>query len=424
MRIKSLLMGGACIGVSVLMPALAQAQSNADADQLDRMQRQMQQLQEQMKSLKGEISQAKKKQANDTPAVGTQTIDPQAVQGAYGADLPARMPAKAPSFMQSIKFTPSGFIEMAGIWRTRNEVGDFTDFNTGIPFPISPLYHENEFRFSARQSRIALLAEGNISQWQLIKAYFELDFLGASATANSRESNSYTPRTRHVYLTYDDTANGWHLLAGQAWSLLTQNTVGITPRKENIPLVIDAQYVVGFNWSRNPQIRLVKDFGPMVSIGVSAESPQVVFQSPTSPAPFGMVINNSNNGGTAGSECVGSSDRLLDRYDTGFYRKGSLRSRLGTLRSRRTATLLHGSRPAVQLADFWPARGALTPLSVPPATTPAEGWGIGGSVLLPVWPKFLDLQGSVLYGHGDWPLWIRPARGCDLRAERVAHSPH
>jgi hypothetical protein len=28
------------------------------------------------------------------------------------------------------------------------------------------------------------------------------------------------------------------------------------------------------------------------------------------------------------------------------------------------------------------------------------GWGVGGSVLLPAVPKYLDLQGSVLYGHG------------------------
>ena len=28
------------------------------------------------------------------------------------------------------------------------------------------------------------------------------------------------------------------------------------------------------------------------------------------------------------------------------------------------------------------------------------GWGVGGNVLLPVWPKFVDLQGSVLYGQG------------------------
>ena len=28
------------------------------------------------------------------------------------------------------------------------------------------------------------------------------------------------------------------------------------------------------------------------------------------------------------------------------------------------------------------------------------GWGVGGNALVPVWPKFVDLQGSVLYGQG------------------------
>jgi hypothetical protein len=28
------------------------------------------------------------------------------------------------------------------------------------------------------------------------------------------------------------------------------------------------------------------------------------------------------------------------------------------------------------------------------------GWGVGGNALLPAWPKFLDLQGSIMYGQG------------------------
>ena len=51
---------------------------------------------------------------------------------------------------------------------------------------------------------------------------------------------------------------------------------GITPRQENIPLTIDAQYVPGFTWTRNPQVRLVKDFGSMVSAGLSLEAPQTI----------------------------------------------------------------------------------------------------------------------------------------------------
>ena len=52
-----------------------------------------------------------------------------------------------------------------------------------------------------------------------------------------------------------------------------RNTVGITPRKENIPLTIDANYVVGFDYTRNWQLRMVKDFGPAFSLGVSVEAP-------------------------------------------------------------------------------------------------------------------------------------------------------
>jgi hypothetical protein len=104
--------------------------------------------------------------------------------------------------------------------------GAFSDFNN-VPYPLSPLNHEHELRFSARQSRLFFDIDGKISTSQLIKAYFEMDFLGAATTANSIESNSYTPRIRHAFLSYDDTFNGWHILAGQTWSLLTQNKTGI-----------------------------------------------------------------------------------------------------------------------------------------------------------------------------------------------------
>ena len=408
MRIRSLLLGGACIGASALMPVLAQAQaqSSADADQLDRMQRQMEQLQEQIKSLKNDVAQAKKKQATDRQAIDRQAlenqgIDPQAVQGAYGADIPAKAPVKAPSFMQSIKITPSGFIEAAGIWRNRNEVADVgSDFNTGMPYAISPLFHENESRFSARQSRLAVLAEGNISQWQLIKAYYEMDFLGAATTANSRESNSYTPRIRQAFVSYDDTANGWHLLAGQAWSLLTQNTVGITPRKENVPLTIDAQYVVGFNWTRNAQVRLVKDFGNTLWFGVSVESPQVVFQSPGSGSPDGLVINSANQGSSSGlmnTTTSYSTDTIPDIVEKVAWDPG------------------WGHYEVVGLQRFFADRTQLCTLAAvacpstagagnvptgPGSNQTTFGWGVGGSVLLPIWPKFIDLQGSILYGEG------------------------
>jgi hypothetical protein len=92
-----------------------------------------------------------------------------------------------------------------------------------------------------------------------------MDFLGVGVTSNYNQSNSWAPRIRQAYFTYDNTEWGFHFLGGQAWSLLTQNQVGITPRKENIPLTIDHSYVVGFDYTRNWQLRLVKDFGSWAS---------------------------------------------------------------------------------------------------------------------------------------------------------------
>ena len=120
-------------------------------------------------------------------------------------------------------------------------------------------------------------------------------FRPKTQTSNSRESNSYTPRSRHIYATLDKDDWGLHILAGQTWSLLTTNTSGIIARKEQIPLTIDAQYVEGFNWLRVPQFRIVEDFGGGLWAGLSAESPQAVTSG--GPAvPTGVNVNNNGNG--------------------------------------------------------------------------------------------------------------------------------
>ena len=83
-------------------------------------------------------------------------------------------------------------------------------------------------------------------------------------TSNENESNSFVPRIRNLYAALDANEYGMHVLAGQNWSLATMNSKGITPRNEVTPPTIDSQYVPGFVWKRQPQIRLVKDFGKRV----------------------------------------------------------------------------------------------------------------------------------------------------------------
>jgi hypothetical protein len=264
----------------------ANAQTPApDLDKIDRMQRQMEQLQEQMKQVKSELVEAKKKAAEAKSAI------PPAFNGAYGADLKP-FPAKAPNIVDRVKLTWGGFLAAETVYRQHNIVSDVgTPFNA-IPYPFSPLYGENEFHASGRASRLSLLAEGVLDPVQKLSGYYEMDFLGAALTSNYNQSNSWAARIRQGYFTYDNTEWGIHILAGQAWSLVTQNKVGITPRQENIPLAIDHSYVVGFDFTRNWQLRVVKDFGSWASFGLSIENPAELVYAGT-----GAVANGGNVGG-------------------------------------------------------------------------------------------------------------------------------
>src|SRR5580704_8545393 len=158
----------------------------ADDAQTEKLQRQVDQLQQQLQAFQKDVTAAKKQAAYVPP-------------NAYAADMPF---VKA---LPSVKLQWGGFIEAAAVWRQRNEISDIGDPGfASLPFPNSPLYNENETRFSARQSRLSLLATGDISPVQHLAAYYEMDFLGAGVTSNSRESNSYVPRIRHAYATYDN----------------------------------------------------------------------------------------------------------------------------------------------------------------------------------------------------------------------------
>ncbi len=175
-----------------------------------------------------------------------------------------------------LTITPGGFLAGEGVWRSRNEQSDIGSSFSGIPLGNSALYYMHETRFSARQSRLSLLVEGSVNPDLLLSGYYETDFLG-NGSANSNESNSYDLRTRNVYAALDKKNWGFHVLAGQNWSLTTTNFNGITPRKESIPPTIDAQYVVGFVWKRQPQFRVTKNVGSMFSAALSVENPQTTF---------------------------------------------------------------------------------------------------------------------------------------------------
>ena len=180
----------------------------------------------------------------------------------------------------ALTVTLGGFVAVEGIYRSRNLASSIdTSFNS-IPFPNSPNYHIPEYRETAQQSRFSLLTEGQFDAAQKLTGYLETDFLSAGSSSNSNQSNSYTLRLRQFWGNYDNTDWGLHVLGGQAWSLATIYKIGLVPRQENVPLTIDAQYVVGFNWERQAQLRVVKDFDDhKFWAGLSLEEPQTLFSS-------------------------------------------------------------------------------------------------------------------------------------------------
>jgi len=219
-----------------------------------------------------------------------------------------------------------------------------------------------------------LLAQGDVSPVTHLAAYYEMDFLASGTTSNSRESNSYTPRTRNIYATLDEDRWGLHFLVGQNWSLMTTNTVGILPRQEQIPMTIDAQYVEGFNWLRVPQFRVVEDFGHGLWAGVSAESPQMVTSPITAPS-SGNYTNSGDSAGLLNNSTTYSNDYIPDVDGKVALDPGWGHYEFKTLL--RTFTAREGG-----------------------ANRNATGYGFGGAAAMPIVPDYVDLQLSGLGGYG------------------------
>jgi len=251
--------GAVALALGLTAGNAALAQDNSTAQQLQDLQQQVQRLQQQINDLQA-------KQSTAPPAPAPAPPQPQ-VSATSGAPTIAAGP---------LTLTFGGFTELAIIHRNHTEFADVGSFPfASIPYQNVEQDTVGETRFSARQSRFALLVQGPHVYGLAPEYYMETDFLGAAPTANSRESNSYNLRMRVFYADFTTDA-GFYLLAGQSWSLATMYKKGLKARDEDVPATIDAQYVSGFNWTRNPQLRMVQKFGDAFSLGLSLESPQAV----------------------------------------------------------------------------------------------------------------------------------------------------
>ena len=415
MESRAVPIGAAMLACCLLtVPAMAQdpdaARMNAIEHQIIELQRELRQMRSEMAKRDAALR-AAQQQAGVAQAAAAQAAAQAAAARAAAAASPLNTTLPAASLAQAaptppparpgkpgqfklggLTITLGGFIETAGIFRSPNETADISSTFSGIPLGNTPQGHETELRFTARQSRFTALVEGQPDDVTRIAGYGEIDLQGAAPTANSNESNSYTPRLRQAYLTYDRKDWGVNILAGQAWSLLTLDAHGITERTEQPPLTIEGQYVAGFTWSRQPQLRVVKQLiDNQLAVGVSIENPQTVFTtggftSSTSGTanlvtlPNGTFVNINNAGGSGFAPTVNYSDEVAPdvvaklAWDPGF----------GHYELYGVARFLHDR------VDFVGGGHG--------ETTPAGG--IGAATILPLIPGKLSLQASVLAGYG------------------------
>ena len=171
--------------------------------------------------------------------------------------------------------TYGGYVKLDAMW---------SDYSDGVPAggsigrdfyipgttPVgTDVDSDPVFDMHARQSRFFFGTSTKLDDGKEIKTKIEIDFIASATGGNERVSNSYAPRIRQAFITYD----GW--LFGQAWSNF-QN-VGALPETldfigpaEGTVFVRQAQarYTTG-NWSfsiENPESTITTQGGARASV--------------------------------------------------------------------------------------------------------------------------------------------------------------
>ncbi len=212
---------------------------------------------------------------------------------------------------KGVTITPVAFFAGEGVWRQRAVNSDInTPFNS-IPFPSANEGHVGELNFSGRQSRLGGLFEGNAGKYKL-SGYFEGDFLGVGTSSNNNESNSYVFRQRQFWGKGE--IGNFSVTGGQMWSLVTETGLSVNNRTEKLPNTIDAQYMVGFSWTRQPGFRIAEKFGNvktgMFTAAMAVEQAQITNFTASGTIPtaffFGGIGQNGGLYNAAGN--IGSGN--------------------------------------------------------------------------------------------------------------------
>jgi hypothetical protein len=411
MRSRMLTMAiAAGLGLTGAAAASAQTSSSqkvtVSAAELAQLQAQIAALEQKVQDLESRSQAQSQAQQQTAQTVQATQAQVQATQAQVQQAEQTARPGDTLGGTGGVKWTLGGYLAAESVYRSRDTGDDVSTKFSNIPFPggtsTAPIStasgatttypvtnaRNDQFLESSRQSKLTLLVQGDVSDDVHVSGYYDMDFLGGAQTANMNESNSYTPRIRQLWSNVDWDTYGLHLLAGQAWSLLTLNKVGITPGTEAQLLNIDSQPTVGFTWARQTQFRIVKDWDKKWWLGLSLENPQT--------AGIGAVAGPGTKGyaTTTATIAAGNSYDALNSVSL---------NQIPDIIVKAAADPGWGHYELFGISREFITRVTPTTADGGPADTSnqtAHGGGFGAGLLLPLVPKVLELQLSGMTGKG------------------------
>jgi len=282
-------------GAAPAPPTITAADVQALKDALAAQQLQIQRLSEQLDRQQALQAAAEAATKNIQPQPAAQQVavlsDSVAVQqsapssgGLNLQETPAQTttnPMQSPVIsihFKGITITPGGFVAAEFVRRSRALGADVTTPFNALTMPGAAQNNLSEFFGSARQSRPTVYIDGRLKNVEF-SSYLSADFLSSGDTSTATQTNSYTLRLRQAWgqAKWD---NGFSILGGQMWSLVTENKVGIAPSddlgrtNDARPMTIDPGYNVGFSFARQYGVRVTKAFGTKVAVAASVENAQ------------------------------------------------------------------------------------------------------------------------------------------------------
>ena len=226
---------------------------------------------------------------------------------------------------KGINITPGGFVAAEFLRRSRALGADIvTPFNN-LTMPGASQSNLPEFFASARQTRPTVYISSRTGPVDF-SGYISGDFLSSGVTSTATQTNGYTFRIRQAW-GQAKFGDGWSILGGQMWSLLTESKAGIAPSDDTgrtndaRPATIDGGYNVGFTFARQDGIRLTKSFGDKVAVAFAVENAQATVATSGNTNDYVLVqAGASNTYNTTSTYGFNPSPDLIAKvaFDPGF----------------------------------------------------------------------------------------------------------